>query len=1304
MNLRALTNHRFNFLVNIIFLLIILFSSKIYAADFNVSVTLISGATENLVTEQSVSVYELLDNGTKQKIRTETSDDKGIIFLALRGLDQGKRYFLKTSSPFDGKTKESDLISSPGSFDFTIGNKLLHITVSNGINHAPLANHKVTIYQQLSNGSRKGFKNVITDDNGKLALDLPGLGSQTTYELRTLLQYGSSQAYSGAINSTAPYAFIIGNARTKVVNGRTKAAIANHNINVFYRNTDGTETKISLAKTNENGLVDFQLPNLKTGQHYFFKGANPFDNRTWISPPITQLGFSTFTIGNKLLNVTVTSGIDNTPLANQSVIIYLRLENGSRKGFRTVTTDSNGKLSLDLPGLGSGTRYELRTLPKHGKLAMYSGEISDAGNFAFKVGNVRVKAVDGLTNAAINHHKIRVYKHAENGTNTSFTLDSTGDSGFVDFYLPNISSAQQYLFKSASLSDNRTWSSNLISAEGLSTFVIGNKLLKVTLVNALDNKPIPNIEVRAYERMPDNSLKWSQKKTSDTNGQIDFDFPGLGSGKKYVLITKPYGVRILSKNITDTGRYKIQAGAIAVTLRKKANNSLLKGHKLYLYEKVAPGKIEKRATSTTNQMGKVHFDPTDLGSGKVYLIRGKNLFGNNQNYYSQWILSKGRYDFIVAPDDPHKLDEEAPKFGQFHPANKSILSDNGFALKIQVTDNNRVKNVAIRIIDPVKGTTPGQATLSNNEWGFLVTKNMISKDKTIIVIAEAIDQTGNKSTVRYQYSIINDIRKPTLTITSHQNNNQVDEHGFLLTGTVSDNAGYVKLLATVIDPIKGKITDRKELEVGKNNHWALLVKDLSRGQNIIVKLESTDSANNITNKQLSLSVMTDNESMIQLINRITFGATPQLLKELRDNGSNSFIDQQLHPELIDDSVFEQQLTALLANETISYRKLHHSQVAHATSSKRQLLEIMTQFWESHFNTDLSVVRYTTYEREENKLFRQHALGNFKDLLHISATSPAMLKYLDNVENHKDEPNENYARELMELHTLGVDNSYTSDDIKEVARAFTGWRIRKGAFYFNNKLHDIEEKNVLDLVIPSNSGVEGGKMVLDLLAEHNSTAQFICSKLLHTFVSDAPSSSSINQCASNFITHIDKEDQIAKVLEGIFKSTAFSDSLNFHSKIKTPFEFVIGLYRQLPVFVNYSKTQASLSNMGMPLFYFALPTGWPEKANDVINSNRLMQRWKFTNDILSNPPYQWKSHIVEPNKFLINAGFETTEGVLGYFLETTLAHDYSELEKNEALSILTNNQTEKFDIYAPDAEIKIRNLMALILKYPAYQLQ
>lgn len=1301
----------------------IIYSEKINTAgnfSFNVGnlrIKATDGLTNSIIAHHKITAYIHETDGSLTWLTHSTTDATGFTDLQLPELTGAQQYLFKATNPSTGSTWSSPLVDQLGLFTFIIGEKLfvenstLDATITSGIDHLPLANQDILVYKRLADGSRKRYRKVTTDNQGQFTLDLPDLGDDTPYRLRTLPRYGSRVIYSEEITHSGYFNFNVGNIRIKAVDGRNNAPIIDHKITAYIHEIDGTNSRVTHSNTQNLGFTDFQLPPLVTGQQYLFKTTNPSTGHTWTSDLVSQSDSFTFIVGEKLfaedneLSVTVTSGIDNVPLANQPVLIYQILSDGSLKGYRNVTTNNLGQFSSQLLGLGSGTSYRLRTLPKHGNRVIYSNTISTSSHFAFKVGNMRIKAIDGQTNNIIANHKITAFLREDTGSNTRITHSHTDSSGFTDFQLPQLTAGQKYIFKATNNIDGSTWSSNLISTLGISPFVIGNQPLHVSLINALTTAPLSNIKVTAYLRMPDNSLKWTQEKLTNTQGQLDFYLPSLGHGSQYVLSAHPYGVKILSQDLTSITPITIQAGAIAVTLRKKINGSIIQGALLRLYEKVSPGTLKWRATSTTDESGNVYFDPQGLGTGKIFVIKGTNLLNQDETYYSQWILTKGPFNFSVDLSDPHHLDEEAPIFQSFAPSNNSTLAQQGFTVKVQATDNNRISHIHIRVIDPSKGSTLGQAIFSNNQWHFPITSDMISSGKTITIEAQAIDQVGNIATLSHQYSIINDIEKPQLNIESHSNNNFVTEQGFLLTGNVTDNSGYVKLLATVVDPIQGILIDQKQLEIGKNHHWALVSKHLSRGKNITVTLQATDSANNVTTQQLTLSVTDELNSTAQLLNRITFGATPRLLKELRDNGVQDFIDQQLHPELIDDSSFEALLENLLTNDTGgNYQKLTLSQVARATSSKRQLLEIMTQFWESHFNTDLAKTKSIKFEKQENNSFRQHALGNFRDLLQISATSPAMLLYLDNNSNHMDEPNENYARELLELHTLGVQGGYTPSDIVETARTFTGWRISQGVFHFNHRIHNDDEKIILGHLIPANSGIEGGAILLDILSTHSATAEFICTKLLTTFVSNLPTQVMISHCATDFLQQADQDNQIAQVLKGIFDSPEFSAPLSFHNKVKNPFEFLVSLYRQLPIAINYSKTQDNLSSLGMPLFLSSPPTGWPEKNSQLINSNHLMQRWDTTNNILFNATSASKTHLPEPSQFFINQNIETTEAVLGYLFELTLAHDYSQFEWDAADAILTNNQTETFDIYAPTADIKLRNLMSLIMKYPAYQLQ
>src|SRR2546422_4315107 len=258
-----------------------------------------------------------------------------------------------------------------------------------------------------------------------------------------------------------------------------------------------------------------------------------------------------------------------------------------------------------------------------------------------------------------------------------------------------------------------------------------------------------------------------------------------------------------------------------------------------------------------------------------------------------------------------------------------------------------------------------------------------------------------------------------------------------------------------------------------------------------------------------------------LLNRIGFGPRPGLPERVQAIGLEKYLDQQLHPERIDDSATDRLLAALSSihvspAEAIEkyprprqlLEELQAQKIIHAVHSERQLQEVMTDFWYNHFNIfwRKNADRWLTSPYEMHAI-RPHVLGKFKDLLAATAKSPAMLVYLDNrLSSSIRGINENYARELMELHTLGVDGGYTQKDVQEVARALTGWTIqapqRGGEFIFRPRIHDDGEKIVLGHKITA-GGIRDGEVVIDILAKHPSTARFISTKLVRRFVSDDP---------------------------------------------------------------------------------------------------------------------------------------------------------------------------------------------------------
>jgi uncharacterized protein (DUF1800 family) len=323
-----------------------------------------------------------------------------------------------------------------------------------------------------------------------------------------------------------------------------------------------------------------------------------------------------------------------------------------------------------------------------------------------------------------------------------------------------------------------------------------------------------------------------------------------------------------------------------------------------------------------------------------------------------------------------------------------------------------------------------------------------------------------------------------------------------------------------------------------------------------------------------------------------------------------------------------------------------STLVRAVASERQLDEVMTQFWENHFSVYLakSPNRYAmaTYDRD---VIRPRALGKFRDLLEAVAKSPQMLFYLDNWQSMVDSlhpnvdeyaiearrsisantdarslatlphrrggrgVNENYARELLELHTLGVDGGYTQRDVQEVARALTGWTIRSpqlgGGFLFRPELHDAGEKIVLGHVLRGGRGIEDGEDVLDILATHPSTAHFIVTKLARHFVADDPPAELVSRCADAFSK---SDGDIRETMRCIVRSPEFFSRAAYRAKVKSPFELVASALRALGAPADTTARYAALvAQLGQPIYGHLTPEGWPDRGDAWMNSGAILNR-------------------------------------------------------------------------------------------------
>jgi uncharacterized protein (DUF1800 family) len=386
------------------------------------------------------------------------------------------------------------------------------------------------------------------------------------------------------------------------------------------------------------------------------------------------------------------------------------------------------------------------------------------------------------------------------------------------------------------------------------------------------------------------------------------------------------------------------------------------------------------------------------------------------------------------------------------------------------------------------------------------------------------------------------------------------------------------------------------------------------------------------------------------------------------------------------------------------REIAPSILLRAALSDRQLLEVMTVFWENHFSVSADKMPHPFSLVDYDRAIRAHALGKFRDLLGAVATSPAMLFYLDNhqsaldslhpnatewkieerraahpplgdtslihmVKRRRSGINENYARELMELHTLGVDGGYTQKDVQEVARCLTGWSVENflfgGTFAFQPMLHDAGEKTVLGVQIPGGRGIEDGQQVLDILARHPSTAHYIAKKLVVHFVSDSAPPALVERAAK---TYLRTDGDIREVMRTIITSPEFNDRAAYRTKVKTPFELVASILRATNAAPDTTQQNAQIiARLGQPIFGRATPDGWPDQGAAWMNTGALLNRVNLGAQVGSNQIANIAIPTWKPGQALLDAAPEKqVDGII----DALLSGDTSPETRSAMLAVQT----------------------------------
>ncbi len=401
--------------------------------------------------------------------------------------------------------------------------------------------------------------------------------------------------------------------------------------------------------------------------------------------------------------------------------------------------------------------------------------------------------------------------------------------------------------------------------------------------------------------------------------------------------------------------------------------------------------------------------------------------------------------------------------------------------------------------------------------------------------------------------------------------------------------------------------------------------------------------------------------VMHVLDRLSLGARPGDVEAVEKLGVEGYIQQQLHPESIPQpqalsdqlaqletlnltplQLFEQINLPKSPAPTPEQRRAYRQKMAHvldqaqqahlleATESPRQLQEVMVDFWYNHFNVfsrkGIDMMLVGAYEQEA---IRPHVFDRFRDLLEATAHHPAMLYYLDNWQNSTPKAtskrpqglNENYARELMELHTLGVDGGYTQQDVIALAKIFTGWTFRRTAqpgvepngFYFDAKRHDFSDKVFLGHTIKG-SGIAEGEQALDILAKSPATAHHISYQLAQYFIADQPPKALVDRLSQKFLA---TDGNIREVLSTLFHSSEFWNAQTDDAKFKTPYQYVVSAVRATGIDVqNFRPIRGVLQQLGMPLYGCLTPDGYKNTEDVWLNPDALTRRISFATTLAS----------------------------------------------------------------------------------------
>jgi len=443
-----------------------------------------------------------------------------------------------------------------------------------------------------------------------------------------------------------------------------------------------------------------------------------------------------------------------------------------------------------------------------------------------------------------------------------------------------------------------------------------------------------------------------------------------------------------------------------------------------------------------------------------------------------------------------------------------------------------------------------------------------------------------------------------------------------------------------------------------------------------------------------VAARTDKIWVGHLLRRAGFGATPEELDRYQSLGYEGTLDELLNPEKVNN----RKLEALIEQQDFDFTRIEDLKrwwLYRMCFTGRPLEEKMTLFWHGHFATGFKKVKHPYAMYTQNLLFRDYAVGNFKDLLMAVSQDPAMIIWLDNQQNRRGSPNENYAREVMELFSIGIGN-YTENDIKEAARAFTGWQTNPAGFIFNRRQHDNGEKTFL-----GRTGNFGGEDIVEILASQPATGRFLARKLIRFFALDDPDDAMVRAVADQYLSSPYK---IRPMLRAIFSHPDFFSDRAYHARIKSPAELVVGTVKTLQIRHLDGDLPTLMARMGQNLFDPPNVKGW-DGGPAWISTDTMMERFNFAARVTGQKFDEIEGYF-SPSELAAKEGLKNARELVSYFLELLVDGDVPQSTRKRLIAYVSSDLSGQPATAIPDDSVldaKLRGLVRLIMTLPTYQL-